>query len=60
MSANIEGVARAIIEGVINNYPENKMADDDEIQAIRAKRLAELQAQYGGGKVELPHVKFLV
>ncbi|XP_041378880.1 programmed cell death protein 5-like [Gigantopelta aegis] len=26
------------------------MADDDEIQAIRAKRLAELQAQYGGGK----------
>jgi DNA-binding TFAR19-related protein (PDSD5 family) len=29
----------------------DKMADDDDFQAIRSKRLAELQSQYGGDKV---------
>ena len=59
MSANIEGVARPI------NYRgriiilKNKMADD-ELQAIRAKRLAELQAQYGGEKVDLLYLKQLI
>lgn len=33
---------------------------DDELQAIRAKRLAELQAQYGGEKVDLLYLKQLI
>ena len=31
-------------------HPKEKMAEDADLAAIRAKRMAELQAQYGGGE----------